>query len=62
LANSTLQKKETEMLFVSAKRSKQEEVSNLFKTIYDGTKKSYLNGAMMLFLPLSKISTLSSEL
>jgi len=50
------------MLFVSAKRSKQEEVSNLFKTIYDGTKKSYLNGAMMLFLPLSKISTLSSEL
>jgi hypothetical protein len=36
--NST--SKKTKMLFVSAERSKQEEVSSLFKAIYDGTKKN----------------------
>jgi hypothetical protein len=54
--------KKTKMLFVSAKRSKQEEVSNLFESIYNGTKKSYPNGAIMLFLPLSEISNSSSDL
>jgi len=50
------------MLFVSAECSKQNEVSSLLKSIYDGTKKSYQNGAMMLFLTLSEISTSSSDL
>jgi len=50
------------MLFISAECSKQNEVSTLLKSIYDGTKKSYPYGAMMLFLPLSEISTLSSDL
>jgi hypothetical protein len=54
--------KKTKMLFLSAERSKQNEVSSLLKSIYDGTKKSYQNGAMMLFLTLSEISTSSSDL
>ncbi len=31
--------KETKMLFVSFEKSQQEEVSSIFKAIYDGTKK-----------------------
>lgn len=52
----------TKMLFVSAEKSKQEEVSSLFKTIYDGTKKSYPNGSMMLFLSFKDMNTSSPDI
>jgi len=42
--------KKTTMLFVSAELSKCEEVSDIFKIIYDGTQKSYPNGNMSLFI------------
>jgi hypothetical protein len=45
--------KKTKMLFVSAERSRQEEVSNLFKASYDGTQKAYPNGANMLYIPIN---------
>jgi hypothetical protein len=51
--NSSLKK--TKMLFVSAEKSKQDEVSQLFKSIYDGSQKSYPNGAMMVFIPISNL-------
>lgn len=43
------------MLFVSSEKSKQEEVSTLLKLIYNGTKKSYPNGMMMMFIPIQDI-------
>ncbi len=43
------------MLFISTKKYKQEEVSNLLQSIYNGTKKSYPNVTMMMFIPLSDI-------
>jgi len=46
--------KKTKMLFVSAEKSKQEEIVNLFKSIYDGSLKEYPNGSMMLFIPLQE--------
>jgi len=47
--------KKVKMMFVSAEKSKQEKVSHLFRTIYDGTQKSYPNGSMMLFVPISDL-------
>jgi hypothetical protein len=38
------------------KKSKQEEVTNLFKNSYDGTNKSYPNGSMMLFIPIANLN------
>lgn len=38
------------------KKSKQEEVTNLFKNSYDGTKKTYPNGSMMLFIPIANLN------
>jgi hypothetical protein len=43
------------MLFVSSEKSKQEETSRLFKIIYDGTKKTYPDGSMLLFIPIKDI-------
>jgi hypothetical protein len=43
------------MLFISAKKSLQEEGSTLMKLIYNGTPKIYPNGYMMLFVPLHEI-------
>lgn len=40
------------MIFVTAERSKQEIVRDAFKTLYDGTQKSYPRGDMMLFIPI----------
>jgi len=48
--------KKTKRLFVSSECSRQEEVTYLLKLIYDGTKKRYPNGSMMLFIPHSTIS------
>jgi hypothetical protein len=48
--------KKTKMIFVSTEQSRQEEVSTIFKQIYNGTKKSYLNGSMMLFVPSTDLS------
>ena len=36
-------------------KSKQEEISQLFKTIYDGWQKMYPNGSMMVFIPISDL-------
>lgn len=47
------------MLFVSAERSHQEEVTNLFKKLYDGKKKMYPNGSIMLFIPHNTLSNAS---
>jgi hypothetical protein len=53
--------KKSKMLFVSSEKSKQEEVTNLFKNSYDGTKKSYPNGSMMLFIPIANLNRSNSE-
>lgn len=45
-------KKNTKMLFVSAEKSKQNEVATSFTNIYDGRDKTYPNGTMMIFIPL----------
>jgi hypothetical protein len=47
-------KKSTQMIFVTAERSKQDIVHDIFKTIYDGTPKAYPRGEMMLFIPTKK--------
>jgi hypothetical protein len=49
------------MLFVSSEHSRQKEVTYLLKSIYDGTKKMYPNGSMMLFIPHSTISNASID-
>ncbi len=41
--------------------TRQERVSNLFKSIYDGTKKNYPNGSMMLFIPIQDTKLSSSS-
>jgi len=46
---------------VSSEKSKQEEVSNLLKSIYDGTQKSYPNGSMMVFVPIADLYGSSSD-
>jgi hypothetical protein len=46
--------KKTKMLFISSEKSKQEMMNNHFKTLYNGTKKSYPNGSMMLFIPFTE--------
>jgi hypothetical protein len=53
--------KKTYLLFVSSEKSKQEEVSALFKSIYDGTQKSYPNGSMMVFVPMADLCNSSPE-
>jgi hypothetical protein len=50
------------LLFVSAERSKQDEVSSLFKAIYDGTKKTYPNGLVMIFIPTADIQKSNNDL
>jgi hypothetical protein len=42
------------MLFISGKKSKKEELSNFFKSLYDGSNKEYPNGSMMLFILLTE--------
>jgi hypothetical protein len=49
------------MLFISAEKSKADEVTNLFKSIYDGTNKLYPKGSMMLFLPTKDIYNYSND-
>jgi hypothetical protein len=53
--------KKTKLLFVSSEKSKQEEVSNLLRSIYDGTQKSYPNGSMMGFVPITDLYGSSSD-
>jgi hypothetical protein len=53
--------KKTKMLFVSAEKSKQNEVTTLFKDIYDGSQKSYPNGSMMVFIPISDLYNSSPD-
>ncbi len=40
------------MIFVSAERSKQDLVREIFKAIYDGTAKTYPRGEMLYFIPV----------
>jgi hypothetical protein len=49
--------KKTKIIFVSTERSRQEEVSSLFKTIYNSTKNCYPNGSMMLFVPSTDLTS-----
>jgi hypothetical protein len=49
------------MLFLSTEKSRQEEVSHLFKSIHDGTQKNYPNATVMLFIPLQEIKLSSLE-
>ncbi len=42
------------MIFVSAEKTKTDEVAALFRTLYDGKSKAYPNGAMMLFVPFNE--------
>jgi hypothetical protein len=52
--------KKTKMLFVSSEKSKQQELVEHFKRLYDGSKKSYPNGSMMVFIPINDGSLASS--
>jgi hypothetical protein len=52
LADFTGPSKKTKMLFISAEKSKQNVVATFFRDLYDGSKRDYPNGAMMLFVPL----------
>lgn len=45
-------KENVQMIFVSAERSKQDLVREAFKSIYDGTAKSYPRGEMLYFIPV----------
>ena len=54
-------KRNTQMIFVTGERSKQEEIREVFKLIYDGTPKSYPRGEMMLFIPTRNGEQYSNE-
>jgi hypothetical protein len=54
-------KKSTQMIFVTAERSKQDAVREIFKTIYDGSPKAYPRGDMMLFIPTRNGEQYSNE-
>jgi len=47
------------MIYVRAERSKKEDARKIMQKIYDGTKKQYPRGDMMLFIPI--ISKLEDE-
>jgi hypothetical protein len=49
------------MIFVSTEKTKTEEVSNLFRTIYDRKPKAYPNGAMMIFIPMNEDTQYSPD-
>jgi hypothetical protein len=49
------------MIFVSAEKTKMDEVASLFHKIYDGTPKEYPNGAMMVFIPMHEDTHFSPE-
>jgi hypothetical protein len=44
--------KSTDMIFVRAEQSKQQEACNVLLSIYDGSWKFYPRGEMMLFIPI----------
>jgi hypothetical protein len=43
--------KKEKMLFVSGEKSKQEEITEFFKALYNGDSKQYPNASLMLFIP-----------
>jgi hypothetical protein len=53
--------KKNKMLFISSEKSKYEEATVFFKSLYDGSPKAYPNGSMMLFIPLTNCASASSE-
>lgn len=53
--------KKTRLIFVSAEKTKTEEVAALFSKIYDGKPKAYPNGAMMLFIPMHEDTNYTME-
>jgi hypothetical protein len=53
--------KKTKMLFVTAEKSKQNELTKFFRELYDGSPKEYPNGAMMIFIPLTEGTVYSPE-
>jgi hypothetical protein len=54
--------KRTKMLFISARKSRQDKASTLFKQIYHGTRKSYPNGYIMLYIPILEIVNSSPDI
>jgi hypothetical protein len=58
--NST--SKKTKIPFVSAEGSKQDKVNSVFKAIYDGIKKKYPNGLVMIFIPIADIHKSNNDL
>jgi hypothetical protein len=52
IRNFKSSKKNTQMIFVSAERSKQDIVREAFKEIYDGKAKTYPRGEMLYFIPV----------
>ncbi len=51
--------KSTDMIFVRAERSKQDEARKVLQNIYDGSRKSYPRGEMLLLIPI--VSRLEDE-
>ncbi len=60
LLGSYTSSNKTKMLFVSLERSKQEEVSKIFRSIYDGTQNSYPDSSMMMFIPIESYTKTSN--
>jgi hypothetical protein len=52
IRNFKSSKRNVQMIFVSAERSKQDLVREIFKAIYDGTAKTYPRGEMLYFIPV----------
>ncbi len=53
--------KKSKMIFVTSEKSKQQQLSEYFQTLYDGSCKEYPNGAMLLFIPLLENTQLTPE-
>lgn len=53
--------KKAKMLFVSAEKSRKEDISEFFKQLYDGSSKAYPNGSMMIFIPLTDGTSMSTS-
>jgi hypothetical protein len=60
-ADFTGSSKKTRMLFISTEKSRQKEVATFFSELYDGSKKDYPNGAMMIFVPLYDGISISNQ-
>jgi hypothetical protein len=53
--------KKVKMIFVTSEKSQQHALSVFFQQLYDGTRKEYPNGAMLLFIPLIDKTQMTPE-